>query len=71
MYRRTAFKASLLAFCKNDESLAAVRSYRWLPSTAFVERRRWQVPLYLKQAMRANNRGWIAVILQRSGSLAL
>ena len=28
MHRRTALKASLLAFCKNDESLAAVRSYR-------------------------------------------
>ena len=28
LHRRTALKASLLAFCKNDESLAAVRSYR-------------------------------------------
>ena len=58
MHRRTALKASLLAFCKNDESLAAVRSYRWSCSFANAQATssitddplavgRGRVPLYI------------------------
>ena len=45
MYRRTALKASLLAFCKNDKSLAAVRSYRWSSSDDPLAVGRGRVPL--------------------------
>ena len=33
-------RASLLAFCKKNESLAAVCSYRWLPSLIFLKSKR-------------------------------
>ena len=51
MYRRTALKASLLAFCKNDESLAAVRSYRWSSSFDPLAVGRGRVPLLYNKCL--------------------
>ena len=51
MYRRTALKASLLAFCKNDESLAAVRSYRWSSSDDPLAVGRGRVPLIYNKCL--------------------
>ena len=49
--RRTALRASLLAFCKNDESLAAVRSYRWSSSDDPLAVGRGRVPLLYNKCL--------------------
>ena len=58
-------KASLLDFRRKDESLAAGRSYRKLPLTAFGERRQRQVPLNIIRKQEPARSGEIPVMKSR------